>query len=413
VNEISRRRFITGSSATLASLLGAGLLDGVAPASAAGIGRDLLVMVFLRGGWDALSVATPLAGVDRVYYEAARPTLQIAPDRLLPLDVRFGLHPALAPLYPLYEAGKLALIHAAGLATDTRSHFDAQTFIELGTPGRKTAGRGWLTRHLTSAPDRPPETLLPAVALGSELPTSLLGSDEAAVIPSLATYALNGKSSYRGAQHVALREMYGADHWLYRAGTTALDAVEVVSYLGPGAYRPAEGVVYPASSFAKQLQTLAQVAKLPTGLEVATVDLGGWDFHDTQGGDSKGRLTDLLTTLAQGLAAFYQDMAGIGLTIVVQSEFGRRLRENASGGFDHGHGGTMLVLGEAVNGGLVYGDWPGLHNDQLYDKADLEVTTDYRLVLAEILERRLANPNLDEVFPGLVQQAPLNLVQEG
>lgn len=414
MNRITRRRFLSTCSGTLAACAGAPLGQAHARQAmeAGASSQDLLVVVFLRGGWDALSVVAPLAGPDRAYYEAARPNLQIPVSQLLQLDDRFGLHPSLAPLFSLYQQDKLAVVHAVGLPTDTRSHFDAQLFIELGTPGRKSAPQGWLTRHLQSTPVQSPNALLPAVAAGLTQPASLLGNTETAVIDQLGNFALNGSRNYANAQRVALRAMYGHDHWLYRAGTAALDAADVIAYLGPGTYQPGNGAEYPQGPFGNQLQTIAQIARLNAGLGVATSDLGGWDTHTDQGDTSTGRLTALLETLAKGLAALYLDLQGTrGLTVIVQSEFGRRLRENANRGCDHGHGGVMLALGDGINGGAVFGEWPGLSTDQLYDNADLAVTTDYRQILAELISVRLQNPNIATVFPSLGAYTPLGIAR--
>lgn len=420
MNTISRRKFLYGCSGALAGMAGAKSFRAEAASSVAGAGtsEDLLVVVFLRGGCDGLNMVPPLGGDDRHYYETGRPTIQLPLSSLLPLDSRFGLHPALSPLYPLYQQGVLAVVHAVGLAYDTRSHFDAQTFIELGTPGRKSTTDGWLTRHLATAsvPAHPP--LISALAVGNAQPTSLRGFADTLVVKALSTFTLNGYSKYRNEQHVALRSMYDGDHWLFSAGTTALDALDVIDYLEPESYTPSPGAVYPSGPFGDQLQVVAQLAKFNSGLRVVTIDLSGWDTHISVGNPSTGDFALLLNQLAQGLAAFYKDLDGAAnqnitrrLTVVVQTEFGRRLRENANRGTDHGHGGVMLVLGGHVNGGAVYGSWPGLNTDKLYDRGDLAVTTDYRQVLAEIVSRRLNNANLSTVFPNMGSYVPLGILQ--
>jgi uncharacterized protein (DUF1501 family) len=418
---ITRRGFLRGCSGVVAGMAGA-RLTGVAIASPeAPVNDEILVVVSIRGGWDALNVFMPLSGDDRGYYEAARSHLKVPTSgtgAALPLNAQIGMHPSLAPLLDLYQAQKLAVIHAAGLTSDTRSHFDAMEFIELGTPGIRSTTTGWITRHLTSAPDLPDVILMPAIAAGSNVPTSLAGSSEVAAISSPTSFSFSGYWKYAEDQRAALRRMYTGDTWLHEAGLRTLDAIDIVETAAPATYVPANGAVYPAGSFGDSLKTAAQMIKLGVGLRVATVDIGGWDTHQYQGDGSGGYLAEQLTELAQGLAAFYKDLDGAGnlnytkrLTTVVMSEFGRRLRENADHGTDHGHGSAMLVLGGNVNGGQVYGAWPGLANEQLYDRADLAVTTDYRRVLSEIVVERMGNPNLGVVFPGYSGYQSLDIVR--
>lgn len=421
---LTRREFMVGCSAAIAAMAGARLthVAFADPNSPNAYSKEILVAVFLRGGWDALNVVPPIAGADRGHYEAARAALKVpatGQGAALPLNGQLGLHPAMAPLYSLYQAQKLAVIHACGLDNDTRSHFDAMQYIELGTPGNKNTATGWITRHLQTAPNLPPAVLIPAVSSGGTQPTSLLGSTEAVSMTSPGSFEFGGHWDYRDHQRVALRRVYDGDTWLFQAGSRTLDAVDIVESADPGTYYPSNGAVYPGGSFGDSLKAIAQMIKMDLGMHVATVDLGGWDTHDFQGDGSGGYFSDLLETLAQGLAALYLDLDGSGcasysrrLTVIVVSEFGRRLRENAAHGTDHGHGSVMLALGGRVKGGKVYGAWPGLHTDQLYDHADLAVTTDYRRVLSEILIGRLGNPNISTVFPGYSGFTPLGFVME-
>lgn len=417
---VSRRQFLQGCSAAIAAMAGARLThvafaDPTAPGS---YNEEMLVVVFLRGGWDALNVVPPIAGADRGFYEAAREELKLPVNQAINLNGQFGLHPSLAPLVPLYQAGHMAIVHAVGLTYDTRSHFDAMQFMELGTPGVKTTATGWITRHLESAANLPSSILLPALSAGSNQATSLLGSTEAAAMSSPSGFNINGNWQWGDAQRVALRDMYGGSNWLYEAGTRTLDTIDVVETAGSTTYTPANGAVYPNGSFGANLKAIAQMIKADLGLRVATVDLGGWDTHENQGDGAGGYLaTTQLAPMGQALAAFYQDLSNVScgqdytrkLTVVVMSEFGRRLRENANHGTDHGHGNAMFVLGGHVNGGQVYGSWPGLANHQLYDGADLAVTTDYRRVLSELVSKRLGNTNLAAVFPGYSGYTPLNI----
>lgn len=421
--KLSRRQFLQGCSAAIAALAGARLtrLAFASPETPGDFNDQILLVVFLRGGWDALNVVVPIAGDDRAHYESARPGLQVpvsGTGAALPLDSQFGFHPSMAPLHSLYQAGKLAIIHAAGMSNDTRSHFDAMQYIELGTPGVKSTASGWLTRHLESASNLPGTILMPALSTGTDQAMSLLGSRETVAMSSPDSFTFNGHWQYENPQRVALRRMYNGDDWLYRAGTQTLDAVDLIESVNPGNYVPANGAVYPGGSFGDHLQTIAQLIKLDVGLRVATIDIGGWDTHENQGDNGGGYLANMLDETAQGLAALYIDLDGAGaanytnrLTVVAQSEFGRRLKENASSGTDHGHGSSIFVLGGNVNGGQIYGSWPGLADEQLYDGADLAVTTDYRQILSEILVRRMANPNLPYIFPNYFTYEPLGVVQ--
>lgn len=429
---VTRRSFLTGCCAAIAALAGSRVtsLAFSDPAFNPGVPQpdavnsaERLVVVFLRGGWDALNVVMPLANTpDRGFYELARPRLKLPASgagAALNLNGQFGLHPAMAPLLPLYQAGKLAVIHAVGLNYDTRSHFDAMQYIELGTPGIKTAGAGWITRHLLTAANLPPTLLFPALSAGGSQAASLLGYNNAITMTNPNSFRLNGDWRYETEQRAALRDLYTGSEWIQTAGSAALDMMDMVESANPGTYTPSNGAVYPQGSFGDNLKTIAQLIKMQVGLHVATIDLGGWDTHESQGDGSGGYFANsLLTPLAQGLAAFYTDLdGGCGsnfikrTTVIVMSEFGRRLKENANGGTDHGHGSVMLALGGPVRGGAVYGQWPGLSNAQLYDGADLAITTDYRRVLSEILVHRLGNNNLSTIFPGYTGFTPLNFLQ--
>ncbi len=390
----SRRNFLQGCSAAIAELAGARLSN--LAFSQQGNSTDTLVVVFLRGGWDALNVVTPIAGDDRGYYENARPDIRI--NNLLPLNDQFGLHPALAPLHDLYQQGNMAVVHAVGLNYDTRSHFDAMEYIELGTPGQKSTTSGWITRHLQTTGV---SSILPALST-SGAPSSMLNFVPLVNLndPSEFSQWDNGLAA---SQQVALRQMYNGETLLHRAGLRTLESLDIISPLVEEEYQPSNGARYNDDELSQQLKTVARMIKLETGLRVATVDYGGWDTHEYQNDGDGGYLADQLGNLASGLSNFYLDLdAGYTdkLSVVVISEFGRRLVQNESYGTDHGHGNVMFTLGGGVNGGQVYGAWPGLHNDQLYDHADLAITTDYRQVLSEMLARRLGNADIATVFPG-------------
>jgi uncharacterized protein (DUF1501 family) len=416
----TRRGFMVGCSAAIASFTG-GLSFTAFSSMAAEPNQEITIVVFLRGGMDGLNLVPPISGPDRGYYEAKRDRIAVptaGANAALPLNDLLGLHPAAAPLFDLYQSKHLAVVHAAGLTSDTRSHFDAMQYMELGTPGSKAGTTGWLTRHLLTANNLPSEVIMPAVATGNLQPTSLLGSRESIGMTTPNDFQFNGHWRYGDWQRDSLRTMYAGSSWLHQAGVQTLDAVDVVERAAPGTYTPGNGAVYPTGTFGNSLQTLAQIIKMQLGLRVATVDLGGWDTHEYQGENGAGYFANLVGQLATGLAAFYTDMSNDGgvdhnkrITLVVMSEFGRSFEDNASGGTDHGHGNVMLVLGGAVNGGVVHGDWPGLAPSQLYDGRDLAITTDYRRVLSELLIRRLGNPNLGTIFPGYTGYAPIGVLQ--
>jgi len=418
---ITRRGFVAGCSAGLAALTASRL--SLAGFDGSGNGdHEVLVVVFLRGGADGLSIVAPADGPDRGFYEAARPELALpasGDDALLPLDRGFGLHPAAAALHPLYQDGRLAVVHAAGMHADTRSHFDAQELMELGTPSSRSTSTGWITRHLQSAPGMPAEILMPALAVSDAQPTALLGSRETVAMDDPDSFDIaTGGWRWMDVQRLALRRIYrsGSDR-IRAAGRQAMDAMDLVEAYADEDIEPANGAEYPNTSFGRQMRLVAQIVKLRIGLRAATVDLGGWDTHENQLYGAGGYFATQVENLAKGLAALYTDLDGAGeaslnrrLTVVVQSEFGRRVRENGNRGTDHGHGQLMLILGGEVIGG-VHGDWPGLAPEELYDGADLAVATDYRRVLSEILIRRTANPKLSTVFPGYSGYEPLGIVR--
>lgn len=365
-------------------------------------GRDVLVNIFLRGAADGLSLVVPY-GEDE--YFKARPTLAIAAPQkgntgsALDLNGFFGLHPALSPLLPLYKDGSLAVLHAVGSGDQTRSHFEAMATMERGE--YKEAGRearGWLARHFDSLPGA--SSPLRAVAFGTIMPDTLRGATSATAVNSLSDLQIKAP---RPELETALHAMYttGPDA-VSIAGRETIAAMETLRKINPANYKPANGASYPATGLGDGLKQTACLVKAGVGLEAAFLDRGGWDTHVGQGG-ATGWLALQLDDVAKSLAAFAQDLGKDRgrVTVVVQTEFGRRVVENSSLGTDHGRASTMFVWGGNVNGGNVHGTWPGLKTEQLEAPGDLRVVTDYRIVLAEILAKRCGNTtHLDAVFPG-------------
>ena len=394
-----QRRDFLGLAAGAAFLpLGAGAFA----ASAAG-GPKRLVVVMLRGAVDGLNVVVPYG--DEAYY-AARPTIAIAEPGAaeggsLALDDRFALHPALAGLVPLWQDKRLAFIHAAGSPDPTRSHFDAQLFIENGTPGHRDTKDGWLNRLLGALPG--PRGPTEAIAVGPILPQMLRGKAVVANLP-LGPQATRPLPIDRPELAGEFDRLYAGDNALgraYREGRTARSQLMADLATAP---QPADNSAPPAYRFPAIAAGLAHLIAQDRRIRIAFVSLGGWDTHVRQG-NQEGQLAQRLRPLGDGLAAL---AAGLGqrwadTVAVVVSEFGRTVRENGDGGTDHGHGNVMWVLGGPIKGGRVYGEWPGLGTAQLYEARDLAITTDYRSVLATILARHLAlrDPALDRIFPGL------------
>jgi uncharacterized protein (DUF1501 family) len=394
------------------------------------VGPDTLVVIFLRGGADGLNIVVPYGDDD---YYRLRPTLAIpkakhsqrsAKECVLPLDDFFGLHPALSPLWPAWQEGQLAFVHAIGSGDHTRSHFQAMAAMERGlAEDAGGAASGWLARHLLTTETKEVAPLR-AVAVSDTLPESLRGAPGATVLQSLSDFSLSVAYSLPTGSHNrvfhrelqakrlsalqdTLHRMYdmaGAqsseERTLMQAGTASLKAMEAIHALDPEHYRPEHGAIYPKDDIGHGLEQVACLIKGRIGLEVACLDMTGWDTHVEQGG-AVGWQASRLSALAKALAAFLCDLGPLtnGVTVVVMTEFGRRAYENAAGGTDHGRAGVMMVMGGGIRGGKVYAKWPGLQSERLEGPGDLRVTTDYRDALADILLHRLRNAHLDSVFP--------------
>ncbi len=400
----TRRAFIRNGAVALVTLgFAPRFLARTADAAGSPARRKVLVAIFQRGAVDGLNVIVPHG--EAAYY-LARPGIAVprpgsggGADPAIDLDGFFGLHPRLAPLEPLYRRGRLAIVHACGSPDPTRSHFDAQDFMESGTPGIKSTTDGWLNRALQSGPDAAP-TPFRAVAVSPQLPRALLGRAPALALGPIAQFGVRGGSPTLAA---AFEQEYASapDPTLQATGREAFDAVRALKAASLRPYQPAPGAEYPRSPFGGALREIAQLVKADVGLQVAFADVGGWDTHVNQGA-SGGQLAGRLDDFARALAALSSDLDDrLGdVVIVTMSEFGRTVRQNGNAGTDHGHGNAMLVIGGEVRGGRVVGRWPGLGPEQLYEGRDLAVTTDFRDVFAELAERHLGVADAGKVFPG-------------
>jgi uncharacterized protein (DUF1501 family) len=309
----------------------------------------------------------------------------------------------MASLKPLYDQGHLAIVHAAGSPDMTRSHFDAQDYMESGTPGVKVTSDGWLNRALQAEPRSAASSPFRAVALGSQVPRTLEGKIPAIAVNNLKDFAVAGRGPQASPISNAFQAMYdsSSDSILHGTGQETFEAVKMLRSADPARYTPAAGVLYPKTRFGNSLRQVAQLLKANLGVEAAFADIDGWDTHQNQG-NSRGQLANRLQEFSNSIAAFWQDMGNDAgnVTLVTMSEFGRTARQNGTGGTDHGHANVMFVLGGDVRGGKVYGKWPGLQNEQLNEGRDLAVTTDFRSILGEAASRTLGCKNLDLVFPG-------------
>jgi len=414
----SRRVFLKSGAMAMVTM-------GFAPsflartASATGTRKKLLITIFQRGAVDGLNMVVPYGEAD---YYRARPSIAIArpgtADGAIDLDGFFGLHPRMSAFKPLWDRGDLAIVHASGSHDTTRSHFDAQDYMESATPGVKSTRDGWLNRYLAAsakasagqaahdaavAEGRNP---LRAVALTSQMPRTLQGVAPALAMGKAADFAVADMSA-----RTSFEEIYQAaqDQSLHGTAGEAFDAMRTLARQTAVPYRPANGAVYPRSPFGQALQEIARLAKADVGLEIAFAESTQWDHHVNQGATS-GQMANRLDDFSQGIAALAQDLGErMGDTVILtMSEFGRAVAENGSRGTDHGHGNAMFVIGGSVKGREVYGRWPGLKADQRFEGRDLAVTTDFRDVFSEVVVKHLgaSTATAAEVFPGYQVKAP-------
>src|SRR4030095_9083430 len=365
--------------------------------------RKTLIAIFQRGAVDGLDMVVPHG--ERSYYDL-RPSIAIPKpqagnaDAALDLDGFFGLHPVMSPLKPFWDSKRLAIVHASGSPDNTRSHFDAQDYMESATPGLKSTNDGWLNRYLQSKDD-PQRSLFRAVSMTPTMPRVLQGRAPALALSNLSDCAIRAGRSSASIQG-GFEEIYAAtaNDSLAGMGRETFEAVNYLKKVKPAQEQQENGAQYPRSPFGNSLLQIAQLIKAGVGLEVAFTDIGGWDTHVNEG-SSRGQLANLLQQFSSAIAALHTDLGQRmdDVVILTMSEFGRTVRENGNRGTDHGHANAMFVLGNSVRGGKIYGDWPGLKSDQLYEGRDLALTTDFRDVFGEVAKKHLGRSNLSTVFP--------------
>ena len=419
---LTRRVLLKGSAVVMA---GAGVMPGwLARAAEAdlpgtrdspGARKKILVAIFQRGAADGLNIVVPFA--EKRYYQM-RPSIAIpAPGATGPLvnagpfsgpaidlDGRFGLNPALDALKPLWDKKQLAIVEATGSPDPSRSHFDAQDYMESGTPGKST-GNGWLNRALPPATDE--TSPLRAIAMGAQVPLTLRGDRAAIAVNNTQTFQL-GNQDTAGI----LESMYSATHDARQAqpGKDAFAAMKMLRTVLPPQSLQAQNQPYQqGGELGRNLQQVARLIKANVGVEAAFAEVDGWDHH----GNESNQLSNMLRQFGAALAAFSTDMGDRmeDIVLVTMSEFGRTAEENGNGGTDHGHGNVMMVLGGSVAGGKIYGVWPGLEREQLNEERDLAVTTDFRAVLSELVAGQLGQKDMARVFPGYQASAPLGLLR--
>jgi len=423
MNNINRRKFLQSTA-----LLGA--LSGVKVARAGGSSpssQPIVIDLFMRGGMDGLNIVPPFSGPDRGFYEAARPNIQVpltGTNPVIDIGEAFGFHPAATGLRDMYLDGDLAVIHGTGLPQNdvTRSHFDATKLIELGTPQSLSTVDGWLTRHLASTPNITGAEVIPVLVSSSSNPISLQSYFNALTVDQVSGYHPNS-GQFQEKHADAISQMYAGNSTLDFSVSGAMDTLSVISALDLDNYTPAGGVEYPANNtFSRQLSLIAQLIKEDLNINVATADLGGWDTHNNQGDGGGGFFYSKITEMSDAISAMWYDLKASGLgqqiTIIVHSEFGRRVRQNgdSSSGTDHGSGNVMFVIGGRVNGGQMHGTFNGLAPEQLFPNnnenngEDVSPEVDFRQVFATIVKEVLGNPHLEQVFPGYSNHTSMNFV---
>ncbi|HXT15981.1 MAG TPA: DUF1501 domain-containing protein [Gemmatimonadaceae bacterium] len=416
-NELSRRSFLGAAATFTAASMFPAWLPKIVMAKNHASNRDIIVSIFQRGGADGLSIVYPF--LDDAYY-TSRPTIGFArPGNgfAFALDNQFAIAPAMVGgdgtggLMPAFAAKDLLIAHGVGIQTNnTRSHFDAQRFMEVGKPADPTIITGWLGRHLASIPPLKPDALLRGIGVANGLQKTLVAPTGGTLFPTHTlpiadptNFTIGGTSTTAAARTTILEGDYQvADEPLKSAALDAINTVSLLKSVNFTGYKPANNVTYPTSAFGRALRSVAVLIKNDVGIEAAQIDIGGWDTHASQGAVGGGMKT-LMQDFSNSLAAFYADViapGGFNVTVIAMSEFGRNVRENASQGTDHGRGTVMFAMGNNIAGGRVLTqNWKSLDHANLEAGQDLVVGTDYRDILSEIVQNRLGNPNLDFIFP--------------
>lgn len=408
---MDRRLFLKNSGIVLASfgLVAAApefLHQFAAAQTRNGYGKKkVLVTIFQRGAVDGLNMIVPHGEPE--YYNLRRTIAIRKPNETegaLDLDGFFGLHPTMASLAPFWKSKQLGIIHSSGSPDNTRSHFDAQDYMESGTPGYKGTRDGWLNRAVQTAASKS-DSPFRAVSMTQSMPRSLYGKAPSVAMTNLSDFTIKAglytadlKGGFEGIYEQNVKDSLG------ETGKETFEAVNFLKSANPAQYKPENGAVYPTSQLGRSLMQIAQLIKAGVGLEVAFAEAGGWDTHLNQSignQPARGQLANLLRDFSMSIAAFATDLGKRmdDVVVLTMSEFGRTARENGSRGTDHGHGNAMLVLGNSVKGGKVYGDWKGLKPDQLNEGRDLSVTTDFRDVFAEVATKHLGSRDLSTLFP--------------
>jgi uncharacterized protein (DUF1501 family) len=404
-NELSRRQFVGAAAGMSAMAFFPDWLPKIVMSKNYASNRDVIVSVFMRGGADGLSLCVPFA--DANYY-TSRTTIAIprpdstAATKGINLDNFFMFPQAMAGLVPAYLGTDLLIVHAAGQTNNSRSHFDAQRYMEVGKPVDPSLVTGWLGRHLASIPPLNPAAPLRGLGIGNGLQKTLVGAPKTLPIADPTNYSIGGSSTTQAQRLAFMKTDYAiADEPVRSAALDATNTVDLLKSVNFTGYVPANSVVYPTSSFGRALRSVAALIKAGVGIEAAQVDIGGWDTHSGQD-PLAGSMFRTMQDFSNSLGAFYADVitTGASVTVVAFSEFGRNVRENGSNGTDHGRASALFAMGKGIAGGRVLTkNWPGLARENLDSGQDLKVTIDYRDILSEIVQNRLGNTNLGFIFP--------------
>ncbi len=405
---ITRRKFLQGATAFF-TLAGTGITLAINNRKGVSLADEKsLVHLFFRGGMDALNFLIPRNGINRTEYDSKRPNIQVPLEQIFNLNHAFGIPATCPELFQLYQQGDMAMIHAVGMpeGLSSRSHFESMAMFDYGTPGDSSYISGWLARHINSSPSVHPSAVIPSMSPGNP-PVSHLGDPNVLSVDDPGSYHPN-PGRYEDEHLNTLGEIYSGSDLLDNAMQATIDNINIITDLDlsiPDSY--------PNESLAQELGLIAQVIKANLGLQVASVDFGGWDTHENSGNAGTGYFVDRLGTVSAAIGAFFDDLTAAGkadnVVLTTQTDFGRRVRENGNRGTDHGTGQAMMVVGGAVSGGQVFGTFPGISDENLYLNTDLKMTTDFRRPLSDVVRNFLGNPNIDQVFPGYTGSHSLGL----